>query len=175
MGYFEDPVTHVLDFDDVHGAGAQRSNDKVDVASNPMANSENLGYGTFYYSGPQGDILRVDNMVRCVRDDTRVSQTITFDPLVDKLESDPDFAVSATASSGLTVSFSSSTTSVCTVSGDIITLLSTGTCMIGASQAGDSSYFTAPDVSQSFSVNPDSDGDGVGDTTDLDVDGDGLI
>lgn len=47
--------------------------------------------------------------------------------------------------------------------------------MIVASQAGDSSYFAAPDVNQSFNVNPDSDGDGVGDTTDLDVDGDGLI
>ncbi len=57
-----------LDMDDVHGAGAQRSNDKVDVSSVAGAGSANIGYGTFYYHGPQGDVLRIDNMVRCVRD-----------------------------------------------------------------------------------------------------------
>ncbi|MBU0674258.1 MAG: DUF1566 domain-containing protein [Proteobacteria bacterium] len=67
LGYFEDPQIHTLSMDDVHGAGAQRSNDKVSVSGAP-ASSVNLGYGTFYYHGPQGDILRVNNMVRCVRD-----------------------------------------------------------------------------------------------------------
>ena len=53
---------------DVHGAGSQRSNDKLDVASTPGAASADLGYGLFYYHGPQGDILRLNNMVRCVRE-----------------------------------------------------------------------------------------------------------
>jgi len=53
---------------DVHGAGAQRSNDKTDVASTPGAQSATGATGTFYYKGPQGDILRDDNKVRCVRD-----------------------------------------------------------------------------------------------------------
>ena len=52
---------------DVHGAGAQRSNDKLSVATEPGVASENIGYGTFYYHGPQGDILRLNNKVRCVR------------------------------------------------------------------------------------------------------------
>ena len=52
---------------DVHGAGAQRSNDKLDVSSEPGANSATVN-GTFYYKGPQGDILRDNNKVRCVRD-----------------------------------------------------------------------------------------------------------
>lgn len=53
---------------DVHGAGAQRSNYKLDVTTQAGASSTNLGYGTFWYHGPQGDILRHDNKVRCVRD-----------------------------------------------------------------------------------------------------------
>ena len=52
---------------DVHGAGAQRSNYKNDVSITPGASTANLGQGTFYYHGPQGDILRNANRVRCVR------------------------------------------------------------------------------------------------------------
>ncbi len=52
---------------DVHGAGAQRSNDKLDVANEAGANSASSN-GVFFYKGPQGDILRLNNKVRCVRD-----------------------------------------------------------------------------------------------------------
>ena len=52
---------------DVHGAGAQRSDHKTDVSSVRGASSDNVGFGTFFYHGPQGDILRNNNMVRCVR------------------------------------------------------------------------------------------------------------
>lgn len=55
---------------DVHGAGAQRSDDKTDVASGAGVQSATGSTGTFYYKGPQGDILRNDNKVRCVRDMT---------------------------------------------------------------------------------------------------------
>jgi hypothetical protein len=61
LGYF------MSDMLDVHGAGAQRSNNKLDVAGTAGAASANIGYGTFYYHGPQGDILRLNNKVRCVR------------------------------------------------------------------------------------------------------------
>ncbi len=41
---------------DVHGAGAQRSDPKSgDAAAYP------------YGHGPQGDVIRIDNLVRCVR------------------------------------------------------------------------------------------------------------
>jgi arylsulfatase A-like enzyme len=53
---------------DVHGAGAQRSDDKLDVSTEPRANSADVGFGLFYYKGPQGDVLRNNNKVRCVRD-----------------------------------------------------------------------------------------------------------
>ena len=60
--------------------------------------------------------------------------------------------MSATASSGLPVSFTSTTLTVCTVSGATVTLLSKGNCTIQASQVGNTSYAAAPSVSQTFTV-----------------------
>lgn len=65
LGYFNAGAG--LEVLDVHGAGSQRSNDKTDVAGEMGASSSDAGNGTFYYHGPQGDILRLDNRVRCVR------------------------------------------------------------------------------------------------------------
>ena len=80
------------------------------------------------------------------------SQTITFNnPGDQNFGTTP--TLTATATSGLTVSFSSSTTGVCTItSGGALTFVSTGTCTIDADQAGDSSYLAATTVSQSFAV-----------------------
>jgi hypothetical protein len=82
----------------------------------------------------------------------RTSQTITFNALSDKAFGTAPFAVGATASSGLLVSFSSLTASICTVSGNMVSLVASGTCTIRASQAGDTTYTAAPNVDQSFSV-----------------------
>lgn len=80
------------------------------------------------------------------------NQTITFGPLADKLVNDPPFSVNATASSGLPVSFASLTTAICTISGNTVTLLTTGTCTLQATQAGNASFNPAPPVAQSFAV-----------------------
>ena len=82
------------------------------------------------------------------------SQTIAFGALSDVSFGVSPFAVSATASSGLAVSFASTTTSVCTVSGSTVTIVAGGPCSITASQAGNASYAAATPVSQSFTVNP---------------------
>jgi hypothetical protein len=60
--------------------------------------------------------------------------------------------VSATASSGLAVSFNSGTPSVCSVFGSTVTILAVGTCTINANQPGNAAYNAAPQVSQSFNV-----------------------
>jgi len=62
--------------------------------------------------------------------------------------------LSATASSGAAVTFTSATPSVCTVSGTTATFETAGTCTIDASQAGTSVYAAAAQVAQSFTVNP---------------------
>jgi sugar lactone lactonase YvrE len=80
------------------------------------------------------------------------SQTITFGSLSNMALGSVPFTLSATASSGLPVSFASLTTSVCTVSGTTATLVAVGTCTIQATQAGNAAYAAATPVSQSFQV-----------------------
>ena len=82
---------------------------------------------------------------------TALAQTITF-TTIGAQPALSTVTLSATASSGLTVSFASLTPSVCTVTGNSASLLEHGTCTIQASQAGNSDYSGAPKVNQSFSV-----------------------
>jgi hypothetical protein len=82
----------------------------------------------------------------------KADQTIAFSALANKTYGASPFALSATASSGLAVSFVSLTTGVCTLSGTTVTLRSGGTCTIQALQLGNASYNAAPAVSQSFTV-----------------------
>ncbi|HTU41079.1 MAG TPA: SBBP repeat-containing protein [Candidatus Aquilonibacter sp.] len=84
---------------------------------------------------------------------THESQTITFGTLSNQTVGITPFEVSASASSGLAVTFSSTTPSVCTVSGAMVTLIAVGTCTIQAAQAGNATYASATSVNQSFQVN----------------------
>jgi titin len=84
----------------------------------------------------------------------QLSQSITFGSLADHALGSGTFSLSATASSSLSVAFTSATTSVCTVSGTTVTLVTTGTCSINADQSGSSIYTAAATVTQSFTVNP---------------------
>ena len=62
--------------------------------------------------------------------------------------------IAATASSGLAVSYSSSTPAVCSVNGStgVVTDLMAGTCIIAANQSGNSQYAPAPQATQSLPV-----------------------
>ena len=81
-------------------------------------------------------------------------QTITFNAPATQTMGVAPPALSATSTSGLSVSFASGTTSVCTVSGSTLTLVAAGACTINASQAGNSTYSPAATVSRSFTINP---------------------
>jgi sugar lactone lactonase YvrE len=79
------------------------------------------------------------------------AQTITFSAIPSQIVNVP-LTLKATATSGLAVSYASTTTSVCTVSGATATLLAIGTCTLQANQAGNSTYAAATQVVLSFSV-----------------------
>jgi uncharacterized repeat protein (TIGR03803 family) len=81
------------------------------------------------------------------------SQTITFNALPAKNVGDQDFALTATASSGLPVTFSSSDQGVATVVNGVVHIVGAGTTIITASQAGNTVYNTA-DKTQSLIVSP---------------------
>lgn len=82
-------------------------------------------------------------------------QTITFpQPVAQSFGASLNLGATASASSGLAVAFTSSTTGVCTTSiGGALTFVSAGTCTIDANQAGNSSYLAATPVPRSFTVN----------------------
>ncbi|SLM28453.1 exported hypothetical protein [Desulfamplus magnetovallimortis] len=81
------------------------------------------------------------------------NQTITFNSLAVKSYGDAPFTLTATASSGLPVTYANSNNSVATVNGSTVTITGIGTTTITASQGGNSTYNSAPDVSQTLTVN----------------------
>ena len=98
---------------------------------------------------------------------SKAGQVISFATLPDRTVGTAPFAISATSSSGLTVTFMSLTTPVCTVSGSTVSVVAGGTCSIAADQAGNVNYLAAPRVTRGFTVslvlNPanDDDFDGI--------------
>ena len=82
----------------------------------------------------------------------RVAQTITFSAPTDRVLSATPLTVTATSDSSLLMTLTSSTTSVCTVSGFQVTMLTAGLCTLTAGQTGDSTYLSATDVVRSFTI-----------------------
>jgi hypothetical protein len=80
------------------------------------------------------------------------TQTITFSALPGSDLQGTVLTLTATASSGLPVSFTSLTPTLCSISGSTATLLQAGTCTIQASQSGNATYAAAPSVSESVTV-----------------------
>ncbi len=83
---------------------------------------------------------------------SRADQSISFAPLANRTFGDNPFTIGASASSGLTVSFSSSNPSVATVSGTTVTITGSGSSTITASQGGNGNYNAAPNVTQTLTV-----------------------
>jgi len=82
-----------------------------------------------------------------------IDQTVHFEALADKKYGDPTFSLSATASSGLPVSYTSSDPDIAAVSSNTVTILKAGAVTITASQAGNESYYAATDVPQTLTIN----------------------
>ena len=81
---------------------------------------------------------------------TKESQVITFDTLT--FGNEDVFDLVATSSSGLAITYTSSDTSVATISGNTVTVLSAGTTDITASQLGNTNYEAAEDVVQELNI-----------------------
>ncbi|MDB6125628.1 MAG: hypothetical protein JWQ71_4621 [Pedosphaera sp.] len=81
----------------------------------------------------------------------KTNQTITFAALTNKTYGDAPFTVSATASSGLPVTFSI-LSGPATISNDLVTITAAGTVTVRASQSGNSNYNAAVHVDRAFTV-----------------------
>ncbi len=85
----------------------------------------------------------------------QATQTITFNPVPQVAcgETTIDLSLYATSSIGATISFASSDLAVATISGNIATIVGTGTTTITASQAGSTNYAAAMDQTQTLVIN----------------------
>jgi sugar lactone lactonase YvrE len=83
---------------------------------------------------------------------TAISQTINFPSIPTQTYGGPAVTLNATATSGLTVSYSVTNGSA-TVNGNILTITGAGSVTVQASQSGNGEYAAATPVSQTFTVN----------------------
>jgi hypothetical protein len=84
----------------------------------------------------------------------KAGQAITFGPLADPTYGDSPFELTATASSGLAVSYASSDPAVASVAGSTVTIHMEGSTTLTASQAGDDNHHAATPVEQTLTVKP---------------------
>ena len=116
--------------------------------------------GTYYWTAVySGDGFNPPSTSPCGAPDesviiTKANQTITFtstapaSPVVGGT-----YNATATASSGLAVTFSSGSPSICTVSaGGAVSFVATGPCVVQANQAGNANYDPAPQVTQTVTI-----------------------
>jgi hypothetical protein len=82
------------------------------------------------------------------------AQSITFLTVDTQLLGKKTVALSATSTSSQAIVFTSATTTVCTVSGSTVTMLTIGNCTINANQGGGSGWDAAPQVSKTFTILP---------------------
>lgn len=83
----------------------------------------------------------------------QLGQTVTFGPLTNVTYGIAPFGLSASASSGLPVTFSI-VSGPAGITGSDLTVLGAGTVTVSASQEGNSNYLAATPVNQSFQVMP---------------------
>ncbi|MEP7208121.1 MAG: FG-GAP-like repeat-containing protein [Casimicrobiaceae bacterium] len=82
----------------------------------------------------------------------RANQTLAFPQLSDKYVDSTPFLVAATASSGLDVVVASLSPGVCAVMANLVSMVSAGTCVLRASQAGSAQYQPAEALERTFVV-----------------------
>lgn len=82
----------------------------------------------------------------------QAAQTISFTQPGDTVYGGPDVPLSASATSGLPVTFTSTTPAVCSVVGQAAHPVGAGTCSITATQAGNANYLAAPSMTRTLTV-----------------------
>jgi Divergent InlB B-repeat domain/Cellulase (glycosyl hydrolase family 5) len=86
---------------------------------------------------------------------SKLANAITFATIAKKTLAESPVTATATSSSGLAVTFSTTTPTVCTAggaNGATITLVTAGTCTVRADQSGNATYKAANAVNRSFAV-----------------------
>ncbi len=113
------------------------------AAGDCVIDAEQAGNADFQAAPPQQQVISV----------AKGEQTIQFSSTapVDAVYDGPGYEVTADASSGLEVTFSTSG-DACTVAGNTVSFTGVGQCTLNADQPGNENYLPAPQASQLFPV-----------------------
>jgi uncharacterized protein (TIGR02145 family) len=131
------------------------SSSSVDVSSSSVAPSSSSVSPNSSSVAPSSSSVDISSSSVAPSSSSAVviqSQAITFAALSAGTYGDADFTLDATASSGLVVTFSTTSATVCSVTGSTVTLVGAGSCVITASQAGNSAYSAASNVTRTMTV-----------------------
>ena len=96
-------------------------------------------------------ILSCVLLTACDPEEKKENQTITFDELP-ALSEGSEYTLSATASSGLPVSFRSTDAAYAAVEGNTLKALKSGVISIAAYQPGDDTYYEAPEIRRLLNI-----------------------
>jgi hypothetical protein len=119
---------------------------------------KNLSDGTYYWSvqaidnGYEGSSFASEDTF-IIGASSKHNQTISFPALPTVTYGSNEINPMATASSGLVVKYSSSDTTIATIISNKIHIKGAGNCIIFANQPGNASYYSAPQESQTLTVN----------------------
>jgi hypothetical protein len=131
--------------------------DVVTLTGTGTFDSANVGTGigvtsTSTLSGADAGNYTLTQPTGLTGDINGASQTITFAALTTATLSTADYSPGALASSGLTVTYTSSNPCVATIVGENIHVIGAGTTTITASQSGGGNYAAATSVNQTLTV-----------------------
>jgi hypothetical protein len=127
--------------------------------STPFENGAGGGAGSSYVDPDDPNITNSSITTRTDMGDGEIvatfivppqPQSITFGPLGNMTYGAAAFAPSATASSGLPVSFT--VAGNCSFDGTSVSITGAGSCTVTAHQAGNGAFLAAQDVAQSFNI-----------------------
>lgn len=124
----------------VQSTGSYPTNSPTMVTYTSVPDFDDFTLGAFLLAG--SEVYQLSTL----------SQTITFDVLTNHTYGDAPITLSASASSGLPVSFSI-LSGPASLADNILTITGAGTITVRASQAGNATY-AATNVDQSFTVSP---------------------
>lgn len=118
----------------------------------PVVDCTNILWDLFNRTRPVGTGCDVGAVEVGAQTPIKLAQTITVLTPINEAVNNAPFTLNMVSSSGLPVTFTSSTPTVCTVNGATVTPISAGTCTIIASQTGDSSYDPAPSMTLTIQI-----------------------
>jgi hypothetical protein len=116
----------------------QTTTPTVCIASGFFVNIISGGTCTITYQSEETSSYLASDLYKVSFEVTRDPQTITFAPVKTADIATKSLTLTATASSGGGVTFASTPTANCTISGSTLNLLKAGNCLVTASQAGTS-------------------------------------